>query len=553
MIHDLNEVENIGRYDLCIVGSGPSGMTVANELKESGLKICILESGGLKPTKHGDLLRNVKSEGIHIKEYSRERVLGGASTTWSGLSSPLDIIDMKTRSYLPHSGWPISRDELLPFYDNAARDYRFPPMDLFGESGLDHVRKKGDFELSWTNTEEKVFMAASEPQNFGKEFKYIFDTKGLDLYLNATLISLDGDGGSDSISVGNVRSGDNRAVKIEAKAFVLAAGGIENARILLNSKDNSAAGLGNDHDQVGRYLMNHPKNYYGVIHLRKSVKELPYYFGSLNKGYAGYAGLRLKESLQEEKKRLNCYVRFEPLFPWSDNQGVEGLVFLVKKCKVLLKSWMKMKEEDVVSLRDYSETGDDTDLMNERKTSIEWLVLFFIIILNLHRVIQYLYYRLAPFAVPKIKKVRLRNFMEMAPDPENRITLGKENDLFGQQVPVVIHQTSEIDRQSLIDLHKILKDELLTNGMGDLKTELDREEPWPITQDASHHLGSTRMGNDPGFSVVNPDCRLHGVTNVFLAGGSVFPTSGCANPTFTMVALSIRLAAFIKMNVFGLS
>jgi choline dehydrogenase-like flavoprotein len=136
--------------------------------------------------------------------------------------------------------------------------------------------------------------------------------------------------------------------------------------------------------------------------------------------------------------------------------------------------------------------------------------------------------------------------MEMEPDPENRVTLAADLDPYGQPVPLVRHRSSELGRRSLIALHAALGEELERCAIGRLESDLASADPWPIDQDASHHMGTTRMGTDPRSSVVDPDLRLHAVPNVFLAGASVFPTSGCANPTFTIVALSIRLARHLQ-------
>jgi len=141
--------------------------------------------------------------------------------------------------------------------------------------------------------------------------------------------------------------------------------------------------------------------------------------------------------------------------------------------------------------------------------------------------------------------------MEMEPRPENRVMLGGENDVYGRPLPVVRHECTELDKRSMIALHDVLKDELSQNSFGHMLSNLREEKSWPIDLDASHHMGTTRMGIDPRESVVNRDCRLHDVDNVYMAGGSVFPTSGCANPTYTMVALSIRLARHLESNVLG--
>lgn len=549
MIADLSKsAAELPEYDLCIVGSGPAGATVAAELAGQGLSICVLESGRLRVTRHGDALKQVESTGIHIKDHSRERVLGGASTTWSGLSSPLDETDLVPRPWLRHSGWPISGSELFPYYEQAAERYRFPATSLFGPAGLGALRGPGVFAPEWQSLEEKTFLACSDPQDFSQEVREIYERGDVDLYLDATVLHLEGqttEAGGQRVSAANLRSRDGAEHRLRARVFVLGTGGIENARLLLNSRDLCAAGLGNERDQVGRYLMNHPKNYHGIVHLTDPVEDVPYFFGSLHKGYAGYAGLRLQPHIQAERELLNSYVRLEPLFPWSDSEGIEALVLLVKRSTFFFKRWKKQREDQVVSLLDYSETGDDSELQNERKGVLGWIGLGFTILFDAPKVARYLFHRLSG-ARPQIRRVRLRNFMEMEPSPENRVTLSETRGPYGQPLPAVHHECTENDRRSMLALHEHLVEEFPRVGIGRLETTLAEEQPWPICQDASHHMGTTRMGTDPATSVVRPDLRLHEVENVYLAGASVFPTSGSANPTYTIVALSIRLAEHLR-------
>jgi choline dehydrogenase-like flavoprotein len=134
----------------------------------------------------------------------------------------------------------------------------------------------------------------------------------------------------------------------------------------------------------------------------------------------------------------------------------------------------------------------------------------------------------------------------MEPSSGNRVTLSDARDVNGQPLARVRHRCTELDRRSMVELHRALREELSANGIGELEGDLERAEPWPIDQDASHHMGSTRMGLDPRTSVVDPELRVHGTANVWVAGSSVFPTSGCANPTYTIVALSIRLARHLR-------
>jgi choline dehydrogenase-like flavoprotein len=545
MIADLDKsgLTELTGYDIAIVGSGPAGATLARELAGSGLRLCVLESGLENPTAHGDRLRHVNSEGIHVKAHSRERVVGGASTTWSGLSSPLDPVDLEQRPYLRPCAWPIGAEELSSLYDEAAGRYRFPAPELFKPDGdFAALRARGEIQPTWEGIEEKIFLAAAQAQDYGSEWLDTYAGKDVDLYTDATLLTLVEKNGR--VEAGRLRTRGGREVTVHARIFVLATGGIENARLLLNSQ------LGNEHDLVGRYLMNHPKNYHGILELERPVKDAPYFFGCLVRGCAGYAGLRLTLEEQRKHKLLNSYVRFEPLFPWSDNDGVECFVQLVKRSQSLLMFWQRQQGDKVVSLRDYSETGDDSDAVLARRGLLGALGLATRVALHLPSVCAYIFYRVSG-ARPTIRRVRVRNFMEMEPDPENRVVLGEDTDPYGQPVPLVLHRCGDLDRRSLLALHKVLERELPRAGLGRFITTLAEEEPWPINQDASHHMGTTRMGTDPTLSVVDPDGRVHSIDNLYCAGASVFPTSGCANPTFTIVALSIRLARHLHERLGG--
>lgn len=527
------------QFDLVVVGTGPAGGVVVAELLRRcpTLRICVLESGRRRPWAFADRLRKAAWTGMRIKPHSRERVLGGASTTWSGLSSPLDPIEMEARPWLEVPGWPFERAALDPYYQFAAERYRFATpgdFDLSTTPGgaLSKVRAKRDFQPTWGGLEEKLFLAATEPQNFGAELAHVYDEPNVTLFFDASVTRLETHAGE--VTAAHVKSSSGAAFEVRARRFVLATGGIENARLLLLSE------LGGE--LAGRYMMNHPKNYAGIVTLKAPTRSLPYFFGCIAHGFAGYGGLRLVDAAEREAELVNSYVRFEPLFPWSDNRGVEALVHLVKRSKFLLTGWQKTKKDQVIELRDYSETGDDSELDEEQ---LSYFGLVRRMFAHLPSVLAYVKSRVFDRGGPLIRRVRVRNFMEMEPRFENRVELDEAVDELGTRLPRVVHDTSARDRRSLVLLHTQLATELERVGLGTLAGglhELAPDAPWPIDQDASHHMGSTRMGSHPETSVCDANLLVRGTRNLYVSGASVFPTSGCANPTYTIVALAVRLA-----------
>lgn len=544
LVHDRRT--DLGSYDVCIIGSGPAGLVLAAELSRSGVGVCVLESGSLNKQRSCDELRDLDCEGIQIKECSRERVIGGASSTWSGLSAPLDPVDMSNRPFLEVPGWPISHDDLVPYWSLAADRYRFPPLEAFAE--FRGFRSQGDLRPAWSQIEEKVFLAAGKPQRFGKEFLPA-DGDTATVFLNATVVDFGGKNGGDHVAHLEVACTGGSRHTVRAKYFVCAAGGIENCRLLLSARRMCPAGLGNERDQVGRYFMNHPKNPYGTLLLNDPIREASYFFGCIRNGYAGFAGLRLNEATQAADGVLNSYVRLTPTYPWSNNNGVGGAVYIAKRAERLLDLWKQAHRGRVIPMRDYSETGDDDPYQGHSGfTAVAMAIRD--VVQNPTAVAAYCSTRLTGRS-PAIRSVVLRNYMEMEPHCENRVTLSRNRDRYGTHVAHVCHAPTDLDRRSVVHLHEICAAEFKAAGLGRLTGDLAAEQPWPINYDASHHIGGTRMGDDPGTSVVNRDLRLHGVGNVYCVGSSVFPTSGCANPTLTICALSIRLADHLNSMLSG--
>jgi len=516
-------------YDVCIVGTGPAGLTLCNELVNSGKKICLVESGSKDLNKKINGLKKIISIGeIKIKDNSRERVWGGTSNTWAGLSAPLDEIDFEK--------WPIKYSDLNKFYSQLDK-YGYAKLSEFEISSFDEIKRKSDITPIFENLQEKIFIAGDPPANYGKKFINFLDNKNVDVFLDSTVIRLNknDEGSIDSISVINPKK---ETTEIHSKKFIICTGGLESTRLLLISD------IGNESNQVGKYLMNHPKNNFGILELNGPVKKIPYLFGYLHSGFAKYAGLRIKEDIQRKNGLLNSYIRFEPMFPWTDSRGVYALISLSKRAKTML-DWWKKSQKGIVNLKDWNETGDDNNsASSDGHISIIQSLIF--IISDLRAVFLYALNRLQSKKEIKIKKIRIRNFMEMEPCKENEMTLSNELDVHGNKIPIVNLNTTETDRRTLIELHKIFKAEVEKNNLGKYIGNLEHASPWPINFEASHHLGGTIMGIDEKKSVVDTNLKVHTTNNLYICSGSVFPTSGCANPTYTICALAIRLAEHLK-------
>ena len=457
--HKLN---NLRRYDVCIIGSGPAGMTVVAELASSGKRICVLESGKYRKSTFADDLRRVEWSELPIKANSRERMVGGASNTWGGLSALLDDRDLM--------GWPLDMEELTKYIKQASLRYKFPAPREFTDSYKNFSGWRG-----LNNIVDKVFIAVRPPFNF-RSLENIFKKDHLDLFTDATVVSLRENQGE--ITSAHCKSADGKEFMIEADLFVLALGGIENSRILLNSN------VGNEYDQVGRYFMNHPKGYSGLLKLKKSLPASIYYLPRTIDGRMVYAGLRLSEKYQSQNDLLNPCAQFE-----LDLKFFQRYAFAI---------WNRLTK-----------------------------------------------FSLAIISFLRPKTLRVRWFADMEARAENRVILGDEKDAFGNFIPKVNYSLGPKDKASLLALHKELRANIESLGLGQLLGNAE-EVIDAVKDDASHHLGGTRMGHDPQSSVVDKNSKVHSINNLYIAGGSVFPSVGCASPTITIVALSIRLSEHLK-------
>jgi choline dehydrogenase-like flavoprotein len=478
--------------DLAIVGGGPAGISLGLALADSGLNILLLESGGMTFAPTTQSLYQGSETGVSYipLESGRLRYLGGSTNHWGGWCRPLDEIDFESRDWVPHSGWPFARKEIEPYFARAQELVEAGPWVYdaadgeVSDSGPVLKLGEGGVYTSWFQFSKT--RNGVLPTHFGE--RYQNDLKRAAritplLNANVTGIRLTHDGGQvDHLDVATL-SGNRLTVK--PRHTVLAAGAIECARILLASNDVMKTGVGNGNDLVGRFFADHP--------IPRNVATLVLFDG-------------------------RCA-------PFYSN-------FLTLPNGAVMRAGLSPRAQ---FLRSHGVVGSLTTVENEVK--------------------------LDPFATAAVETTaealgvdasRARAFslgcgMELLPDPERRLTLSGERDALGMPRPNLAMTIADEDfarfRRTLAELGR----QLLAAKTGMLRLSYSTRAEWLKAMDwGNHHLGTTRMHDDPKRGVVDADSKVHGVGNLYVAGSSVFPTYGSSNPTMNLVALTLRLGDHLK-------
>jgi choline dehydrogenase-like flavoprotein len=494
MLGDAPEVERDSTLacDVCIVGGGPAGITMALELARAQLDVLLLESGGLEPAAATQNLNEGELRGApqFPTAMSRLRQLGGTSGHWAGMCRPLDASDFEKREWVPHSGWPITRRDLDPYYGRAQVICELGPYDYSRERWPELLTPEAGLERLDCNMQ---LIQLSAPTRFGQRYRPDLESaKSLRVLLHSTVTQIVPAAGGRAIEHVEVQSLGGQRFRVRARTYVVACGGIENARLLLLSNRVLPKGVGNERDWVGRCFMDHPA--------------------------AQPVGL-----LQLLRPEANRLVQAQPPPKGMRRRVMVGLGFgpETRRAQRLLDTALYVARPQPVSNAPAEE-----------------------------RTVRFLQSVAGTAGPIDLRSGWLRS--EQAPNPESRVTLADQLDSFGQRRVRLEWKLTELDHQSFTRSARMFARALGAAGLARIELE-----PWLLENQADwwtnlkpgwHHMGTTRMADGPANGVVDADCKIFGIDNLFVAGSSVFATSGYVNPTLTIVALALRLAERVKQR-----
>jgi choline dehydrogenase-like flavoprotein len=531
--------------DVCIIGGGAAGITIAHELKESGLSIIIVESGGERKDQQVQSLSagEVSSESLHPPVHMyRERLLGGSSTIWGGRCVPFDEIDFETRDHIPFSGWPVSYHELQPFYERALWYCEAGDNDFsVGAVGSDHPFIEG--------YDEKVFEVGIEryspPTNFGRRYgPALFHAPRLTVVLNATCVELIPAAQGDAIASARFATFASNEFEIKSTFYVIATGGLEVVRLLAASRRNSSAGVANSSGMLGRFYMCHIEGTFGALQLSPSSRPVVWNFERTKDGVYARRKLRLKDTQQRNHRTLNMIFRLHhanPVDPRHQN-SILSLMYLSKR--FILPEYRRK-----ITTVELSELGKlpqgqallVSHLLNVARDTPSLMKFIFKWIYARHAA----YHRIPYVALHSPNGRYPLDFnSEQTPNPASQVSLTHDLDFFGVPQLHVEWRRSSDDIQSIAKTYRLLRSSLEAAQLGTVEFEDETleerlSECGPV---GGHHIGTARMSSNPKLGVVDEHCRAHDLENLYVASSAVFPTCGHANPTLTILALSVRIA-----------
>jgi choline dehydrogenase-like flavoprotein len=538
MFCDARRVDDASvlRSTVCIIGGGAAGLAMALEFERRGIDTIVLESGGFGPDEQTMDLYRGENAGLPYEfgDDYRSRFLGGCSNCWGGWSRPMDPEDFQPRDWVPHSGWPFGAEELQPYYERTHRVLQMGPVNYDLGHWVSAIGRRDVRLMPLPGGRVLDSMSQfSPPVRFGKHYRReLKAARHLRIFLHANVVDIEADADGRAVRRVHVRTFSGVRMSVEARQFVLACGGIENARLLLASNKQHTAGLGNANDLVGRYFMDHPRLVLGKLTLREAWRRNKLYdamFHYLNRQVKAFgthiaAQLTLSHEMQRRERLLNSRIWFKSIFPGEGTAAADAIVR------------MKFRLHGKVDPH-HTFLGDLATIAGEPLNAVNFVAARQLQPVGLLKEMQF----------QMIHQARFQMICEPMPDADSRVTLAETRDQLGMPRARVHWRLGDLVKHTFDRTLAIVADEITAAGIADV--ELDPPlsgGDWPATMEGTwHHMGTTRMHDSPTQGVVDRNGLVHGMSNLYVAGSSVFPTAGANFPTITLVALALRLADHI--------
>jgi choline dehydrogenase-like flavoprotein len=489
--------------DICIIGAGAAGISMALEWMNTPYKVILLEGGGFNYEAAMQDLYKGKETGqrYYPLESARLHYFGGTTGHWAGFCSVFEPIDFEKRDWVPHSGWPIKREDLDPFYMRAQKNLDLGPY----EYSYDYWIKQDPSKVSLPFDPEALYNKIwqfSPPTRFGEKYKdTIVNSPNIHLYTYANVVDITANENASAIKQVTVKNLAGKEHTVKAKYFVVACCSVQNARILLASNKQAPKGLGNDNDNVGRFFMEH-------IEIKSAEMWFPepdlLKLYSIEFGKTKWrAELGITAKKQEEHKILNGTASFSPLEA-------------ARHQPAFIDIWKSSDPNE--RKKAFGKFGEAVDKAKNKKG---------------------------------YNSYQLFTRVEQSPNPNSRITLDTDTDALGMRRAMLNWELTSLEKHSIRSIYEIIGQEIGKTSKGRVRLmEYLRDvndNSWPeFTGGGWHHMGTTRMGDDPKTSVVDANCKVHGIANLFMAGASCYVTAAAPNPTLTLVALTLRLSDHLK-------
>lgn len=521
MLFDLQKAtpDDIGTFDVCIIGAGAAGLALTAELSKQKLRILLLEGGGLR--------YEAQSQGLYSAEISalpydgakngRARMLGGTTTQWGGQIVEPDDFVFRARPWVSGSGWPFEKKVLAPYYLRAERVERIENA----YSDIDTILRALDLEpIDFSGQMNCDFSRFCPSTDFAAIYSdMIRNDHNVSAFLHANACELVLTDGSPTVRGVRCRTLNGRAIEFSARTFVLCMGGIENSRFLLQPLPDGTTPPWNRYGLVGRFFQDHISCFVADIDNLRISSPDKYFDYTAIQGFKYHLKLKLPLPLQERYKTLDVCGTIA-----RRRNGRDDLVHAYETIRLL-----RMRRFEELSASRLAHLVANAPRLLWHKLP---------------------YGRSALNMFPANGKLTLCAHCEQSPLSDSSISLSPARDALGLFRARVKWCISDMELHSIQTFARIASRTLQSCDLGNVSVypEIIGDDAKAVSdfREAYHHIGGTRMATIETQGVVDPNLRLFGTSNAFVCGSSVFPCAGFANPTHTIVALAIRLADHLK-------